>query len=119
VGAGSNHGPSPNVLRVDPGAVPGLRDAFAGALAKVDRQIELAEADLRVAPWANDPVSTEAADAFNSRAVDASESALGMLRAYRRQLSTAVETLDRTAEQYAASDEDNSATVGRQEGTGD
>ncbi|HEV2784660.1 MAG TPA: transcriptional regulator [Actinophytocola sp.] len=118
-GQGQGNGNSSNVLVVEPGAVPALRDAFADALAKVDEQITLADADLRVARWANDPVSTVATTAFNERAVDAAESALGMLRAYRQQLSTAVETLDRTADQYQASDEDNSVTVGKQEGTGD
>jgi hypothetical protein len=104
---------------VEPGAIAALRDAFADALARVDRQIALAGADLRVAGWANDPVSTEAATAFNNRSVDAAESALGTLRAYRERLTTAVETLDRTAVQYQASDEDNSVTVGGQKGTGD
>src|SRR5438128_380596 len=52
-------------LHVEPGAVTALRDAFADALAKVDRQIELAGKDLRVSGWANDPVSTQATAAFN------------------------------------------------------
>lgn len=112
-------GDSSNRLLVEPGAVPALRDAFADALSKVDTQIALADADLRVMAWANDPVSTDATSAFNHRSVDDTESALGMLRAYRRQLNTAVETLDRTAAQYQMSDDDNSHTVGKQEGTGD
>ena len=105
-----------NHLYVEPGAVPALRDAFADALAKVDRQLELAAHDLRIAGWALDPVSTDATAAFNARSVDAAESALGTLLAYRGQLSTAVETLDRTGEQYRLADEDNSVTVGKQEG---
>ena len=126
MGAEGNHGQgqgqgtdsaSGNHLLVEPGAVPALREAFADALAKVDRQIELADQGLRIAPWANDPVSTEAATAFNQRSVDAAESALGTLKSYRQQLSTAVDTLDRTAEQYRLADEDNSVTVGKQEGT--
>jgi uncharacterized protein YlxW (UPF0749 family) len=114
VAAEGNHG-----LFVEPGAVPALRDAFADALARVDREIELADASLRVEAWANDPVSSKATRAFNNRAVDDAASALDSLRAYRTQLSTAIETLDKTAEQYRASDEDNSVTVGKQEGTGE
>jgi hypothetical protein len=103
---------------VEPGAVAALRDAFADALAKVDRQIDLAGHDLRVAGWANDPVSAAATSAFNKRSVD-DGSALDTLRAYREQLNTAVETLDETAEQYRLSEQDNSATVGKQPtGTG-
>ena len=108
-----------NQFHVEPGAVPALRDAFADALAKVDRQIELAGNDLRVTGWANDPVSAAAAAAFNQRSVDADSSALDTLRAYRTQLRTAVDTLTQTAEQYRVSEEDNSATVGTPEtGTG-
>ena len=101
-------------FHVEPGAVPALRDAFADALAKVDRQIELASHDLRMAGLANDPVSKAATNAFNQRAVDDDSSALDTLRAYRTQLNTAVDTLTQTAEQYRVSEEDNSATVGTQ-----
>ena len=103
-----------NQLHVEPGAVAALRDAFADAFAKVDRQIQLADTDLRVTGWANDPVSAAATSAFNQRSVDAG-SALDNLRTYRQQLSTAVETLDQTAEQYRLSEEDNSVTVGKEE----
>ena len=106
-------------LFVEPGAVPALRDAFADALARVEHEIELADTSLRVQAWANDPVSTKATKAFNSRSVDDAASALDSLRAYRTQLSTAVETLDKTAVQYRVADEDNSITVGKQEGTGE
>lgn len=98
-------------FHVEPSAVPALRDAFADALAKVDRQIELAGHDLRLSRWANDPVSAAATDEFNERSVDTDSSALDALRAYRVQLNTAVETLAQTAEQYRVSEEDNSATV--------
>jgi hypothetical protein len=127
VGADGNHGPgssqgnsatSGNHLLVEAGAVPALRDAFADALAKVDRQLELAGNDLRISAWADDPVSADATTAFNNRSVDTAESALGTLQSFRRQLSTAVDTLDRTAEQYRVSDEDSSTTVSKQEGTG-
>jgi hypothetical protein len=118
-GSGQGNGAGQdNRLLVEPGAVPALRDAFADALAKVDRQLELAGNDLRILAWANDPVSADATTAFNNRSMDAGDSALGALKSYRQQLSTAVETLDRTAAQYRLSDEDNSLTVGKQEGTG-
>jgi hypothetical protein len=116
VGADGNQGQgNDGHLFVEPGAVPGLRDAFADALTKVDRQIALADADLRLQQLANDPVSDKATTAFNARSVDASESALSVLHAYRTQLSTAVEALDRTDEQYRLSDDDNSVTVSKQE----
>ncbi|HEU5475792.1 MAG TPA: transcriptional regulator [Actinophytocola sp.] len=113
-------GSTGNQLVVDRAAVPALRDAFADALAKVSRQVELANADLRITPWANDPVSADATEAFNARSVGSGESALRQLEAYRGQLDNAVDALDRTAAQYQLSDEDSSVTVGKQEeGTGD
>ena len=117
-GAQGKDSASNNHLLVESGAVPALRDAFADALAKVDRQIELAHQDLRITAWANDPVSTVATAEFNGRAVDSADSALGTLKNYRQQLSTAVTNLDRTNQQYQVSDEDNSVTVGNQEGAG-
>ena len=108
-----------NHFQLDRAAVPALRDAFADALAKVSRQVELANSDLRLSPWANDPVSADATAAFNACAVGSGESALSQLEAYRTQLGEAVEALDRTATQYHVSDEDSSVTVGKQEGTGD
>ena len=111
---GSSHGD--DSLLIEPGAVPGLRNAFADALAKVDKQIALADAGLRVTGWAGDPVSKHATDTFNQRALDDSGSALGMLRAYREQLSNAVQNLDLTAQQYHLTEQDNSITVGAQEG---
>jgi hypothetical protein len=98
--------------------VPALRDAFADALARVDKEIELADTALRFDNWANDPVSTKATKAFNNRSLDDASSALDSLRAYRTQLSTAIETLEKTDEQYRASEEDSSVNVGKQEGTG-
>jgi hypothetical protein len=116
VGAGGHHvqgqGSSDSLLQVEPGAVPALRNAFADALARVDRQLELADTELRVAPWANDPVSAGATTVFNERSVDDAASALDTLRAYRRQLSNAVDRLDQTAEQYRLAEQDNSVTVG-------
>jgi hypothetical protein len=120
VGAGGSQantagqGGSNDRLLVEPDAVPALRNAFADAMAKLDQQITLVDAELGIEAWASDPVSAEAAAAYNAKAADSS----AMLRAYRDQLSAAVDTLGRTAEQYRLADEDNSVTVGKQEGTG-
>jgi hypothetical protein len=100
-------------LRIDPDAMPALRGAFVDALAKVDRQLEVAAAELRVTAWARDPVSQNATGLFNDRSVDHAESAVDTLRAYRQQLDIAVHNLDRTAEQYRAVDGDGSAGVTR------
>jgi len=105
-----------DVIKVDPDAVPGLRSAFADALDRVDRQLELAESELRVAGWAKDPVSQGATVLFNDRSVEADRSAVETLRAYRAQLDAAVQNLDRTGEQYDKTDKDNVHGVGKNEG---
>ncbi|HEX2130610.1 MAG TPA: transcriptional regulator [Actinophytocola sp.] len=111
--APGNHGHDDrsDILHVDPDAVPMLRNAFADALAKVDKQLELADAELRVTAWANDPVSRDATAAFNERSVDSARSAVDSLRVYRDRLTAAVANLDRTAEQYREVDGDGKADV--------
>jgi hypothetical protein len=105
-------------LHVESGSVSGLRDVFAGALDQVNRQIELARNDLRVAQWAEDPVSENAAATVNNASTDTETSALDMLRAYQGELNSAVSTLDATAKQYHLLEQDNSITLGRQGGPG-
>lgn len=107
-----------NLVVVDPAALPSLRGVFADALSVVDRQIALADAELRVTPWAEDPVSVRASAMLNERSVDSDRSMLDALRAYQRQLRTAVDLIDQTAHQYQVSDEDNSVTVGERGTTG-
>lgn len=103
--------PEQDLLRVEPGAVPELRRAFLSALTTVDRQIELAKAEIRVAPWAGDPVSAAAAESVNALSSDVEGAALEALLAFRAQLDAAVENLDKTAEQYQGLEDDNTASV--------
>lgn len=103
--------PEQNLLTVELGAVPELRRAFLSALMTVDRQIELVKAEIRVTPWAADPVSAEAAETVNALSSEVEGAALEALLAFRDQLDAAVENLDKTAEQYRGLEEDNSATV--------
>lgn len=110
---GDGDGQNEIILRVDRDAVPGLRGAYADALARVDRQLELVEKELRVTPWAQDPVSLGASTAFNDRALDSDASAaVDQLRAYRDQLDAAVQNLDVTAEQYRTIDDENVTGAG-------
>jgi hypothetical protein len=102
-----------DIFKVDPDAVPALRGAFADALAKVDRQLELADKELRVTAWARDPISQDATTLFNDRSVESMTSAVDTLRAYRTQLDTAVRTLDKTAEQYQVTDRENATGTSR------
>jgi hypothetical protein len=105
---GKNGGSEHDILQVDPDAVPGLRTAFANALARVDRQLELVDKELRVTAWAKDPVSLGATKLFNNRSLDSDYgAAVDMLRAYRAELDTAVQNLDMNVAQYHKTDQDN------------
>ncbi|MCE7005996.1 PE domain-containing protein [Kibdelosporangium philippinense] len=80
-------------FQFDPQVLPRLHAAFADALAKVDRQIELAKDEL---PWAGDSVSAYAAERFNAQ----QSSALQALQAYRGTLDELVTKLAMSAGQY-------------------
>lgn len=105
-----------DVLEVDVDAIPVLRGAFADALTKIDQQLGVAEAELRVPAWAADPVSTDATTDFNRHCVDHGASLLDQLRSYRELLADAVASLDATTADYTALDEIAGADVTRQGG---
>ncbi|WP_436492179.1 hypothetical protein [Actinokineospora sp. HUAS TT18] len=104
------HGGDSHLLDLDPQAVPALRSAFVAALDQIDRQLEAA-GELPVAAWANDPVSLHAADVVNALSVDSDVAAVDALRSFRRQLGTAVDNLDKIADQYRVLEDDAEATV--------
>ena len=103
-------------LRVDHAAIPRLRKVFTTAITKLDKQIELAISEMRVRPWAGDPVSSEAAQQFNQRSVDAGDSALAALQGYQRQLKSAIDALQEVEDQYQVIEGDNKALLDRQGG---
>ncbi|WP_433265406.1 transcriptional regulator [Actinosynnema sp. CS-041913] len=105
-----------HTLNVEPTAIPGLRSAFAGALTKLDQQIELAITEVRVRPWAGDPVSADAAERFNERSVESGDSALTALRDYQQQLKGAMDALTLVEQQYRSIEDDNTGLMEQQGG---
>ncbi|MCP2165430.1 transcriptional regulator [Goodfellowiella coeruleoviolacea] len=103
-------------LRVDPTAIPNLRKTFSSALTKLDKEIELAITEIRVRPWAGDPVSSEAAERFNERSIDSGDSALSALEGYQRQLKSAMDALTEVEYQYRTVEGDNTGTFNKQGG---
>ncbi|MBP2339165.1 transcriptional regulator [Saccharothrix coeruleofusca] len=101
---------------MDPTAIPSLKTAFSGALTKLDKQIELAINEVRVRPWAGDPVSTEAAEKFNERSFESGDSALGALQSYQQQLKAAMDALTLVERQYHAIEDDNTGLMEQQGG---
>lgn len=97
-------------FRVDPAAIPGLRKVFTTALVKLDQQIEMAISDVRIRPWAGDPVSAQAATDFNDHALGV-DSALDALQAYQRQLKGALDALTVVEQGYHTVEQDNTALI--------
>lgn len=108
--------PVSHTLNVEPSAIPGLRSAFAGALSRLDQQIELAITEIRVRPWAGDPVSQDAAEQFNARSLESGDSALAALQSYQKQLKTAMDALTLVERQYQSIEDDNTGLMGQQGG---
>ncbi|ATE57252.1 MULTISPECIES: transcriptional regulator [Actinosynnema] len=115
-GTGSALPGAGQALDVDPSAIPSLKSAFSGALSKLDQQIEMAVTEVRVRPWAGDPVSIEAAEKFNERSVDSGDSALDALQGYQRQLKSAMDALTLVERQYQVIEDDNSGLMEQQGG---
>jgi len=101
-------GVAEDVLQFDPAVVPKLRSAYADALAKVDEQIRLAEADGVVNPlWADDPISQYA----GSRLTATTETALDALRSYRDALDAMVAKLAQAGTNYHESEQDKDVSM--------
>ncbi|WP_345358500.1 hypothetical protein [Saccharopolyspora cebuensis] len=94
-------------MQVEPSSIPKLVSALQESLDSVGVQIEHAITELRIRPWAGDPISSYAAGEFNDRSLGGGEDALTALCGYRDQLQAAAESLERAGQQYRVIDEDN------------
>lgn len=99
-------------MQIEPAAIPNLVSALQSSLDAVGIQIEHAITELRIRPWAGDPVSDTAADEFNQHSVGGGDDALTALCGYRDQLQTAAESLELAGKQYRLTEEDNIARLG-------
>ncbi|MBQ0925110.1 MULTISPECIES: hypothetical protein [Saccharopolyspora] len=99
-------------MQVEPTAIPRLVNSLQESLDAVGLQIEHAITELRIRPWAGDPVSTDAAELFNERSVGGGEDALTALCGYRDQLQAAAESLQQAGREYEQIDHDSAAGLG-------
>lgn len=94
-------------VQVDPSAIPHLVSALQSSLDSVGLQIEHAITELRIRPWAGDPVSNGAATAFNERSISGGDNALTALCGYRDELQSAAQSLQMAKRQYEVVEDDN------------
>jgi hypothetical protein len=98
--------------QIEPTAIPRLVNALQDSLDQVGLQIEHAITELRIRPWAGDPVSSEAAERFNERSVGGGEDALTALCGYRDQLQAAADALAQAGLEYHQVDQDSATGLG-------
>jgi hypothetical protein len=103
-------------VQVEPESIPHLVDALQSSLDAVGLQIEHAITELRIRPWAGDPVSATAADEFNRRSVGGEQDALTALCGYRDQLQSAAESLQHAKQQYRRVEDENTTSLDSAEG---
>ncbi|AOS65532.1 hypothetical protein [Actinoalloteichus hymeniacidonis] len=94
-------------LYVEPEAIPEITRSLQVALDQLGPQIEGAFNDLRIVPWAGDPVSAAAAEQFNEMSFGGSEAAFNALCDYRDQLQSAAGSLEEAEQQYRLIEDDN------------
>ncbi|WP_258175298.1 hypothetical protein [Actinopolyspora mortivallis] len=94
-------------MSVEPSAVPNLIEALQSSLDSVGVQIGHAVTELRIRPWAGDPVSTGTAEKFNERSVGGEQAALTALCGYRDRLQEAVDALRSVEREYRGTEESN------------
>lgn len=118
-GAGTGQAPGlagGSSVQVEPDSIPHLVDALQSSLDAVGLQIEHAITELRIRPWAGDPVSATAADEFNRRSVSGDQDALTALCGYRDQLQSAAESLQLAKQQYQRVEDENTTSLDSGEG---
>ncbi|MBO0839669.1 MAG: PE domain-containing protein [Sciscionella sp.] len=109
--AGTGGSGSGQRLRIEPDKIVQAKQAFQEALDSVNKHIKSIESAHQV-PWANDPVSTDTAAAFNNITTgDHPQSAVQVLTSYANQLSSAVTSLDLAERAYRTTEGDNADSL--------
>lgn len=98
--------------QIEPTAIPRLVNSLQESLDQVGVQIEHAITELRIRPWAGDPVSSQAAEQFNERSVGSGEDALTALCGYRDQLQAAADALTQAGHEYHQIDQASATGLG-------
>jgi len=116
-GGGGSTTPAPaysgtQTLNVEPESIPGARDAFLEARDRVQKQIARLDG-METLPWAQDPISAEAAARFTERTSTDAESARQVLQGYLEQLDRAVDALNRAYAYYVETEGANTAMWGK------
>jgi hypothetical protein len=101
-------------LRIQPHAIPALREAFEESAAAVgDHVLRLRRDGYIEEPWLGDDISKAIQTFYNDQVMDSSEGPLAALAAYHGQLLQAAEQLKHMEEYYRRTEGDNAALWGK------
>jgi hypothetical protein len=104
----------PAVLRVDPSAIPAVREALDQTVRELDQHLPRMALEAYIhEPWLGDPESARVAAFYNDRVMSAPDGPYHALLRYRDELASARDQLAATEAEYRRTEGDNAALWGR------
>jgi alkylhydroperoxidase family enzyme len=101
-------------LRVEPSAIPALRSTFDDSLAELrPHLVRLGQEAYIPEPWLGDPVSAEAATAYNASVMDAADGPYAAMVALEAELLRIRDSLQVMEDHYRLTEGENAALWGR------
>jgi hypothetical protein len=105
---------SPATMRIEPSAIPAVRAAFDASLAELRPHLRQLRQEAYISePWLGDPVSAEAAAAYNDRVMDAANGSYAAMVAYEAELLRIRDSLQAMEDHYRRTEGENAALWGK------
>lgn len=106
--------PASVTLRIEPHAIPALREAFEEALSALGRQLLRLRRDGNIhEPWLGDETSRGLYEAYNSMVMEAREGPYAAMVAYQAELMRVRDQLQHMEDAYRRTEGDESERWGR------
>lgn len=104
----------PAALRIEPSAIPAVRAAFDDSLAELRPNLVRLRQEAYISePWLGDPVSAEAASAYNVSVMDAADGPYSAMVALEAELLRIRDSLQLMEDHYRRTEGENAALWGR------
>ena len=102
----------PELLRVEPEAIPAVRAAFDEALAELGTQLlRLRQQAIIPEPWLGDRISTDTQVFYQQRVVEAADGPLAAIGAYEAELIRIRDSLKAMEDNYSRNEADVAGLV--------
>jgi hypothetical protein len=101
-------------LRIEPSTIPAVRAAFDGSLIELRPHLRRLRQEAYIPePWLGDPVSAEAATAYNASVMDAADGPYAAMVALEAELLRIRDSLQVMEDHYRLTEGENAALWGR------